>query len=167
MAYSTAYPTYFTQMPPRQNPPPTGVKVLAKRVWDVIIYPQWLVHKKNANVPAPTLSPPSASGTYITDAESLQVCAQAMDFGLRLYLNRPSLQDISAWGCVMIYFEKGMLKPEVPDPSPPPPGAPAPAKGLTVGGAREWLIPQNVPLDGNMEAFAIEHSGNRWGPVEL
>lgn len=163
-----AYPPYFTDMPLADQPPQKVAKVVSRTVWDLLDR-QWRDFKSKS-VPPPTLAPPSARKTYITDAESLEVCAHVVDFGLRLSLFRPDLFQISAWGCVVVNFDRGGWPWETPERNPgavaPSTMTPPPA-GLTQGGAREWILNVDVKLSPAMEVFVIESSGARWGPVIL
>lgn len=156
-------------MPVSKTAPERGVRVLSKTIW-TILHRQWEDHKRKGT-PPPQLAPPSARRLYFTDGESVQVCSQATDFGLRLSLWPPDLFQIQVGGCAIVYFDRADLpaEPEIPDPNlggTTPPGFPLPP-GLTAGGAREWVLNNNVALTNTMEVFVVESSGARWGPLSL
>lgn len=102
---------------------------------------------------------------YFTDAESLQVCIEAEDFGRRLSLHDPTLVQIGREGCAIIYFDISGHTVYIPDPSTM--YGITPDAGRTVGGAREWCVAGNVDLDfDNMEVFVV-YAGpwGRRGPL--
>lgn len=173
------YPYYFTDMPILRSQPTLVVRVISGYVWDSIIFPQ-LQQYSQGLVPPPKLGPPSVRGIYITDPQSLAVCNSAEDFALRLSLRlsfpRPHqnvalldpLQEIRLHGCALIYFslpsstQVDVLQPiSVHGITPSSPG-------LTLGGAREWILRDNPNLVlSDMEVFFINPSGSRWGPIRL
>ncbi len=68
-------------------------------------------------------------------------------------------------GCAIIYFDPDTNL-DVPEPMAV--SGITPPRGLTVGGAREWTVRGNPEVDledYRMEAFIVDPSGRRWGPV--
>ena len=174
------YPSYFTDMPVlQQSRPDVAVRVVSGYVWDSIIYPQLQQHL-HGRAPAPRLGPPSATtrGVHVSDPQSLAVCVSAEDFAYRLSLrlNLPvpgqpgtiqdDLQEYRLHGCALIYF---ILEPNVAVSVPygtTVHGFSPSNRGLTVGGAREWLVQRNLSFDiHTMEVFIVNSSGARWGPI--
>lgn len=156
-------PPYFAAMPLPDLPgrvPKRAVRVVSAAIWQVLEQP-WQDSQGGRALP-PRLAAPRSPVTYVTDPESLQVCRDAEDVALRLTLDEMTKEDIRSSGCILVYLtpRAGM---EVPDPLDN--GLP---KGLTRGGAREWVLRENPELDSReMEAFVIQGNGARWGPVIL
>lgn len=158
-----AYPSFFVDMPhepPVGMNPPIAVRVVSGVVWD-ILYRQWRDYKQG-HAPQPRLGPPSAQQIFFSDPASLVVCTDAEDFALRLTLAMPDLQDIRHSGCALIFFPPPT---NIERPSPTRVHGMTPQSGLTVGGAREWVVLANLSLDlSSMEVFFVNRN-RRWGPA--
>ena len=177
------YPPYFADMVPQANPPVMAVRVLDGFVWEHFVERD-LHLSRTAGAPLPLLGPPGHSEIYITDPQSLAVCRTAEDYAFRLSCpSRPSpishflpvpiplhqdpLRLIRSYGCVVIYFDPSGNTVSVPPPTAVNARAPS-SPGLTVGGAREWVLHGNPTLNLlKMEAFYVSPSGARWGPIRM
>ena len=176
------HPPFFEDMLPSPNPPSIGVRVLDGFVWEHFIEPA-LYLSRTTGGPLPRLGPPGDLSIYITDPQSLSVCTRAEDFAFRLsfpstpspmfhFLPRPlplhddPLRLIRAYGCVIVYFEvPAQVRVEAPPPTAVNGRTPS-GPGLTLGGAREWVLHANPTLDLlSMEAFWVTPTGKRWGPI--
>ncbi len=164
-------------MPVACGRPALVVRLVSGYVWDTVIFPQLQQHLLGA-APPPRLGPPSASSVYVTDTQSIAVCRSAEDFAYRLslrlnlpipnqmYATLDPLQEMRLYGCVMFYFvAPPQTRLEVP-PITAVHGIHPSNQGLTAGGAREWILHQNPSFDfRTMEAFVVNPSGARWGPI--
>jgi len=156
-----SYPSYFTDMPVSGTNPPLATRVVSGIVWD-LMYRQWQDRRKG--VPPPRLGPPSAQQVFFTDPQSLAVCTRSEDFGLRLSLATNDVQDIRSSGCALIFLSTP--RDDVERPQPKSAYGITPTRGRTVGGAREWIVKTNPPLDlDTMEVFFVNPSSGRWGPI--
>ena len=176
-----AHPQLFTDMHPRSSPPLVAVRVIDGFVWEHFIERN-LHLSRTAGAPLPRLGPPGDPAIYITDPQSMTVCTTAEDYAMRLsfpstpspiftFLNQPiplhqdPLRLIRAYGCAIVYFVPPSVLIETPPPTAVNGRMPS-SPGLTVGGAREWLLHANPTLDLlAMEVFFVTPTGRRWGPI--
>jgi hypothetical protein len=165
-----------TSWPPQSpatvnNIPAIGYRVINGRIWWLQIYPYWkhfsaarsTATRTGSHVVPPLLSKRGGKGVYFTDDASLQGMQDEMDFARRAGLSQSSAQACYLYGCVVVAFDTAAFYSDIMIPTPHSTCRP----GLTVGGAREWLIPSNVPvyLDEQMTVMCY-HSG-RLGHVSF
>ena len=148
---------YFDDMPVRALAPNRAVRVIPSEIWGQILQ-DWHNYQQNLDPEPPLLGRPGGDEAYFTDPESIFVCNDASDFGVRL-----SLGYSTAQGCAVVFFDTNGLMVNVPQKA-----EIAIQDGLTAGGVREWIINGNLAVDlrpGRMEAFAVNATGQRDGPV--
>lgn len=176
------YPIHLTDMRPIVGPPPIAVRIISGFVWEHFIEPE-LHRSRTSGGPLPRMGTPGTTRIYITDPQSVAVCTRAEDFAFRMsFPSTPSpmfsptprplpidadpLRLIRSYGCVLVFF----VPPAVRIESPPPTsvnGRNPSSPGLTLGGAREWVMYANPEINLlSMEAFFISPSGTRWGPIQ-
>ena len=137
--------------------PSRAVRVIPSEIWNRILQ-DWYNYQQNLDPEPPLLGRSSSDEVYVTDPESIFICNDASDFGIRL-----SLGDSTAQGCAVVFFDTNGLSVSVPQKT-----EAAIQDGLTADGAREWIINGNVAVDlmpGHMEAFFVNVTGLRDGPV--
>lgn len=147
----------FNVMPLKDTPSGKGVRVLPVEFWPQTLL-DWQDYQLNIETDPPLFARPGAPRVYITDSESIFVCREVSQFETRLGLDY-STSD----GCIAIFFDTNGLNNSVP-----PRAAGSPREGLTSGGAREWMVNTNVPLNlaiNYMEAFEITERNEVFGPV--
>jgi hypothetical protein len=102
---------------------------------------------------------------FFTDSASLQGLHGPGDFAWRVGLSRQAQDEAHAYGCAVIEFDVPALH-TVIHPLP----YPGTQQGLTVNGAREWMVPNlNIPLDHTMivKYIDIGRSGPRCLDIPL
>ena len=108
------------------------------------------VHAGNRSDSGPT----RAAGVYFSDVESLRGMSTPVEFANRLGLFGPAVTECQRYGCAVVEFD---VPPNVPCTLPTP--YPGLSQGLTVGGAREWLLAGNLALGGTMTVRIIDLTG--------
>lgn len=136
------------------NPPTTLCRVIPSRTWLRFPFQSWLKYVISRNTGGSLLPPylgkDSATHIYVTDEPSLNGFLEPARIARRLGLDKQTSIECTSYGCVIIRFT--MSDPKVailPAPNPN-----AIQQGLTVGDAREWLIP-NIRLDTSMDVMYI------------
>jgi len=153
-------PGAWPALSPNTTPPARGYRVISGAVWWHLIFLPWrdyLAAQAVAIMPAPTpplLAPPGVPRVYFTDQQSLQGLQSASDFARRLGLPQQAQGECTIYGCAVIEFDVPLSPPAQ---LPPPYGTTR--QGLTVGGAREWIVPMNIPLDSTMVVKYIDIGG--------
>jgi hypothetical protein len=143
---------------PASLPPADAYRVIPKNTWDNLIYPVWEAYQKalysgNTQVTPPYLTPNGpGNGVYFTDEDSLKGIMDPLALANRVELSTYSTTSCDNYGCVVLKFS--IRSPS--DAMVPEPNAGVTQKGLTSGGAREWMTVRNVPLDASMEVRLIE-----------
>jgi len=150
--------------------PARGYRVISGAVWWNLIFVPWrdyLAARAVAITPAPAppeLAASGASGVFFTDLQSLQGLQSPSDFARRVGLSQQAQTECQGYGCAVIEFD-------VPTSSTVtyPPPYPGTQQGLTVGGAREWMVSGNIPLATTMVVKYVDfsHSGPRAFDVPL
>ena len=144
-------------MPVKAPTPNRVVRVIPSEIWGQVLQ-DWHNYQQNLDPEPPLLGRPGSGEVYFTDPESIFICNNASDFGVRL-----SLGYSTAQGCTAVFCDTGGLLVSVPQKA-----EAAIQNGLTAGGAREWIVNGNLVVDlrpGRMEAFAVNATGQRDGPV--
>ena len=158
-------------------PPPTrGCRVIPGAVWWSFVFWHWRLYSaaRAAGIVAvpPTLARAGVTSVYITDQESLRGVLSPADFARRVGLPASAQAECQLFGCAMIEFD-------IPNPTTnviAPPQYPGTQQGLTVNGAREWLLTGgsplqggNLPLDAQMKVIYVEFgsSGPRYFELPL
>lgn len=140
----------------RAKPTRQVYRVIPGRVWWTLVHWPWRQYRAavatgTAGVSPPTLAPPGVSGVYVTDRASLRGLDTPSQFAYRLSLNLQSQSECQVFGCAVIEFNlpQGFELMELPS-------LPGASKGLTGGGAREWLLAGNIALDDKMRVYLVE-----------
>lgn len=147
----------FTDMPTRSDPPNKAVRVLPIEILATFMR-DWQNFMDGIDSTGPRLTRPGSTQVFVTDPESVFLCTDVDDFGVRLGVGYPT-----AVGCGVIFFDPEGFTIRVPAKAPE-----ATQDGLTSGGAREWIIDGNPALElsrNELEVFEVESSGQRRGPV--
>ena len=144
-------------------PPPTLCRVVPGFTWSQRAFRDWLKYSASRNAGgtllAPKLGRDTASHIYVTDEASLDGILSPTSITNRLGLSNPAQTECMRYGCVIIRFT-------ISDPTVaifPPLHMYAAQQGLTVNGAREWLIP-NIRLDRLMDVMYVGVSPYRGRP---
>ncbi|WP_148220124.1 hypothetical protein [Sphaerobacter thermophilus] len=160
-------PGQWRSLQPSQ-PPTEGYRIIAGSTWWTLLHWPWrlFVSARAAGISAspPPLAPPGAQFVFFTDRESLEGVHGPADFARRMGLPTRAHQACSLYGCAIVRFTIP-ADGEVYTPVPPL-GA---RQGLTGGGAREWCLVGNLPLDETMEVVYVDVDGNgpRWYHLPL
>lgn len=139
------------------GPVPTRVyRVIPGAIWWRIIYWNWRLFKAaraaGRVAPRPTLAPPGVPGVYVTDRDSLQYMLHPDDFAHRVGLSQAAQTECNRFGCAIVEFGVPNPANNVAIPSP----FPGTVQGMTVGGAREWVVNLPVELDDQMRVWYVE-----------
>lgn len=155
-------------------PPPHGTafRIVSGRVWWMYMYWPWRKYLAKRALAATSHPPllgriPTGGGLpaiWITDRESLRGVQGPGDFAHRVGLSAHDCLDCQTYGCAIIEFEipaRAVVRLPAPYPGVP--------QGLTVGGAREWLVLGSVELEADMRVWYVDTtaSGHRWYELPL
>ncbi len=146
-------------------PPSRGCRIISGVVWWRLVWWPWRQYIAALSIGLdaipPYLSYLGSSGMYFTDPASLQGVQSPGDFAIRLSLYPSAHTECQLYGCVIIEFDV----PNLPNAQFQP--------GLTAGGAREWWLPMNLPLEESMKvtyvytAIGRQSSGPKHFPIFL
>jgi hypothetical protein len=152
------------------NIPTKGYRVINGRIWWFNIYPNWKNYcaaRAIASKVSPSFTPPQLSGpggeVYFTDYDSLMGMQDEMDFARRTGLSASSVQSCYLFGCVVVEFETAPYYSAVNVPVPHS----TCQRGLTVGGAREWIIPSHAPVYLHEQMNVTCYHSTNSGPVSF
>lgn len=143
---------------PSPHPPGYGYRVIPGRIWWRRVYWLWREYLALRAVfrPAspPWLAPVTSVGVHVTDEDSMDGLLNPGAIARRVGLLQRSFIECSLHGCAVVKFQipTGL---SVVHPTPYPGNPP----GLTVGGAREWLINTNIRLDDSMKVIFFDMAG--------
>ena len=147
----------FVNMPVRRNPPANAVRVMPREVLRVFLQ-DWRNFLQGIDSRGPQLTRPGKDRVFVTDPESIFCCTEATGFNTRLGLGYSTDE-----GCSVVFLNSEGLDMSIPQLVPG-----ASENGLTIGGAREWIINDNPHLDmdqDGMEVFEVNELGQRFGPL--
>lgn len=141
---------------PQAAPPDRGYRVFSGAVWWRLVYWPWKKYVAqfivaNPQATRPNLARIGGRGVYFTDRDSLEGIENAVAFAKRAGLSQRAQTECNLYGCVIVEFE-------VPSGASvvlPPPAINNVQQGLTVGGAREWLLGGNIDLKENMVVTCV------------
>ena len=142
--------------PRLDTPPRFGYRVFSGAFWWTYLYWSWRQYLATYKVagtapaPKPTLGNPTSGGFFFTDLWSLIGIRTAAEYASRVGLPRAAIAECNEYGCVIVRFS--VIARDVQSPRP----YPGTQQGLTVGGAREWLLVNNVELAHGMEVTYID-----------
>ncbi len=143
---------------PNPLPPARGYRVVSGLVWWRLIHWPWRQYQAAAAMAIaaspPNLAPHGAPGVYFTDIDSLRGLISPADFALRLSLPPQAHAECQSYGCAVIEFDV----PHRHTCTYPAQMTGANMRGLTAGGAREWLTPGNVAVNNSMVVTYIDVS---------
>ena len=152
-----------TGLTPLIVPPSTLCRVVAGFTWFQRAFRDWLKYSASRNAGgtllAPKLGRDTVSHIFVTDETSLDGILSSVSMANRLALSRTAQAECLRFGCVIIRFT--ILDPTVA--TFPPLHIHAAQQGLTVNGAREWLIP-NIRIDRLMDVIYVGISPYRGRP---
>lgn len=161
----------YLQLSPSNNVPDSGYRVISGLVWWQFIYLPWRkfiavrAYNSTNHIHPPRLGSPTAQGIYFTDRESLVGVLGPGDFAYRCGLSAQTQTQCQLYGCAIIQFKiKSTHNVVVPKPS-----HFVSTAGMTVGGAREWLLQGNLDLSEDMRVYFVDinTSGQRWCNILL
>ena len=88
-----------TDMPVRAGVPQRAVRVLLTEYWEQVLS-DWQNYLQGVDPEPPRLAPPGRDRVFFTDPESIFVCRETVDFGMRLGLGYSTEE-----GCVALFFD--------------------------------------------------------------